>query len=209
MTSVSSTASGWANWCRKTFLGVKDPVGGGGGGTGGGEETEPLRALALSSEAEVDETQVEECPICTTATKSKLCSAVPCKHEACERCWLAWQRQQASGKKTCMICAQPVRSINFHPHSGATSARTSRNKGSHFTRVADEALEDALRAMLRMKNELIEIVEKGMVFTFHPKKNIQYTNRTSFVGTNIMKWYSDRNANSSIILIAKCPSGIV
>ena len=151
--SASSTASSWANWCRKTFLGLKDPS------VGVAEETEPLRALVLSSEGEVDEKKVEECPICTTATKSKLCAAVPCKHEACERCWLAWQKQQ-SGTKSCMICAQPIRSISFH-HSGAAFARMSKNKGSHFAQTADEALEDALRAMLRLKNELFEIVEKG------------------------------------------------
>jgi len=141
--SVSATASSWASWCRKTFLGQRDSA---------DEESEPLNALTLSSETEADQTQIEECPICTTAIKGKLCAAVPCKHEACERCWQAWQKQSHN---TCMICAQPIASVNYPPQS-----RMSKNKGSHFAKHADDALEDALRSMLRVKNELTDIQSK-------------------------------------------------
>jgi len=140
--SISSTASNVAAWCRKTFFGSKEHQ---------TDEVEPLKGVTLS-ETEADVGVVEECPICTTALKSKLCAAVPCNHEACERCWSSWQKQ---GHKTCMICALPIKSIH-HP----SNARLSKNKGSYFAKAADEALEDALRAMLRIKNELLEIVEK-------------------------------------------------
>ena len=140
--SVSSAAAGWAQWCKKTLFGSKEQ----------GEESEPLRTVTLSeNEAEVG--VIEECPICTTTSKNKLCGAVPCKHEACERCWATWQRQS---HKTCMICAQPITSVNY-----PGSSRLPKNKGSQFAKAADEALEDALRAMLRIKNDLFEIGQKG------------------------------------------------
>ena len=141
--SISTAASGLASWCRKTLFGSKEHE----------EEAEPLKGVTLV-ETEGDVGTVEECPICTTISKNKLCAAVPCKHEACERCWHTWQKQ--SGHKTCMICAQPIKSVAY-----TASARLSKNKGSHFAKAADEALEDALRSMLRVKNELLEIVEKS------------------------------------------------
>jgi hypothetical protein len=55
-----------------------------------------------------------------------------------------------------MICAQTIRSIDL-----PKTQRLSKNKGSHFAQAADEALEDALRSMLRIKNDLLDIVEKS------------------------------------------------
>jgi len=146
VSSVSS-ASGWLSWCKKNVFGMKE------GNNGSSfEETEPLRTLVLMEESE--EFDVEECPICNTVSMAKLCSAIPCKHEACERCWLAWQRQH--NVKTCMICALPIKHITV-PSGGSNHAKS---KGSDFVKAADEALEDALRPILRIKNELLDIVEK-------------------------------------------------
>jgi hypothetical protein len=173
--SVSSTATSLANWCRKTLFGTSPSKDGGvnSGHRSGEEESEPLQGgkhnhhrqnqqlhrVSLTNEGDTEDSLVEECPICTSISKGKLCAAVPCKHEACERCWLTWQKQQQS--KTCMICAQAITSVNF-----SSNNRFSKHKGSHFAKTADEALEEALRATLRVKNELLEIIDKGTLSIF-------------------------------------------
>lgn len=143
----ATLASSFAAWCKKTFFGSKDPP------ISQGllvEETEPLRTYSEDPENTLAEP--EECPICTTSTKNKLCPSIPCQHLACERCWVTWQKEQ--GGKTCMICAQPIQYVNYNTAKGEN-----RTRGS-LVQVVDEALEDALRWILRIKNELLDIVDK-------------------------------------------------
>lgn len=147
-------------WLRRSFFGSASPA------------ASPLAATTAAAghlgedDEEEEYAESTECPICTTESKMQLSFSLPCKHYACDRCWLSWTKQQSSKQTAmhCLICNQAITGVKYvktkiQPSPGSASSTGSTTGGLALKR-ADDLFEDTLRLVLGVKNDLDEVKDK-------------------------------------------------
>ncbi|KAH9258319.1 hypothetical protein BASA81_003368 [Batrachochytrium salamandrivorans] len=144
-------------WLRRSFFGSSLPA-----------SVSLAHATGHVEEEEEEEEYAEstECPICTTESKMQLSFSLPCRHYACDRCWLSWTKQQQHGSKDkqtamhCLICNQTITSIKYVKTKIQPSLGSSSGSGALALKRADDLFEDTLRLVLGVKNDLDEVKNK-------------------------------------------------